>query len=231
MLHHHESELSFVGYVIGASVILASIIISATLLYTFKGPSSLGTAAAPDTQTGGKVAIKLAPNTPFLGNDKAKVTVIEYADYRCPFCERFYQTVMPDLLTKYIQTGKIKFVYQDVAFLGPDSNSAGEAAYCATEQGKFWQFHDYLFDHQGDESGDWASAANQKKYAATVGLDMAAFNTCFDSGKYKQQVVADTATAQTYGVTGTPTTFINGTPIVGAQPAATFEAAIDALLK
>ncbi len=236
MLHHHETELSFAAYVVGLSVIISTLIISGTMFYlyrSFVGPT--GTIAGGTQNNaqpaGSKVTIKLAPNTPYLGNPNAKVTVVEYADYRCPFCERFFQTVMPDLQTKYIATGKIKFVYQDVAFLGPDSTTAGEGAYCAIEQNKFWQFHDYMFAHQGDESTAWASAANEKQMAGAMGLDPTAFGACLDSGKYAKQIATDTTTAGGYGVTGTPTIFVNGTPIIGAQDPSVFEQAIDAALK
>lgn len=237
MLHHYKSEASFAAYVIGISVLLGSLIISGTLYHTFKNNPAVqggnGTPQAIGVQdASGKVAIKLPSNTPFLGNANAKVTVVEYADYRCPFCEKFFSSIMPDLQSKYIATGKIKFVYQDVSFLGPDSTTAGEAAYCATEQNKFWQFHDYVFAHQGNESTNWASAPHMKQFAQALGLDTTAFNSCLDSGKYTKQVTADTSIANAnYKVTGTPTTFVNGTPIIGAQPFSVFEQAIDAALK
>ncbi len=232
MLHHHESELSFVAYVIAAAVLVGAIIISGTIYFTGRSVFGVGGIAQNAQATGDeKVTITLPNNVPYLGNPKAKVTVIEYADYRCPFCEQYFKTVMPDIQAKYIDTGKIKFVYQDVAFLGPDSLTAGQGAYCATEQGKFWQFHDYMFAHQGDESTTWANAANEKTMAASMGLDVAAFSTCLDSGKYAKQVTDDTITAQKYGVDGTPTTFINGMPIKGAQDPKVFEQAIEDALK
>ena len=240
MLHHHETELSFAAYVVAVSVIIGALIVSGTVFYIYKNLTAVnggvavagtGTQNAPGTADAGTAAIKLAPNTPFLGNPNAKVTVIEYADYRCPYCERFYQITMPDLQTKYIATGKIKFVYQDVAFLGPDSLTAGEGAYCALEQNKFWQFHDYMFGHQGDESTTWADTANEISLAPTMGLNASLFATCLNSGKYAKQVTQDTVTAQTYGVTGTPTIFVNGTKIEGAQDVSVFDQAIDAALK
>lgn len=188
-------------------------------------------------QTGGQqppagpVKITLKPDTPFLGNKNAKVTVVEFADYQCPYCEQWYKTVYPELKSKYIDTGKIKFIYQDFAFLGADSTTAAEAAHCAADQGKFWQYHDYLFSNQGQENTGWATADKQKSFAATLGLNTGKFNQCLDSHKFAQQVQDETSAGKSYGVTGTPTIFINGVPTVGAQPVNVFTAAIDAALK
>jgi protein-disulfide isomerase len=275
MIHHHDTQettesnvhcercgndLNYAAYVIGAAVLVGSILVSATMFYIFKTASNrldsvvstVQTAAqkiatqavgaavpaqAPSqaqpsvAQPSGPVNIVLKPNTPYLGRSNAKVTVVEYADYQCPYCERWYSSVMPDLKTKYISTGKIKFVYRDFAFLGPDSNTAAEASHCAADQNKFWQYHDYLFSHQGQEGSSWATADHQKEFAQAVGLNTALFNSCLDGGKYKQEVLDETAAGRTYGVSGTPTVFVNGTAIVGAQPTATFTDAIDAALK
>jgi len=189
--------------------------------------------AAPSAAqpSGAPVKITLKPNTPYLGSGTAKVTVVEYADYQCPYCERWFSGVMPQIKSKYIDTGKIKFVYQDFAFLGPDSNTAAEATHCAADQNKFWQYHDYLFNHQGQEGSAWATADHQKEFAVAVGLNTAQFNSCLDSGKYKQEVLDETAAGHSYGVSGTPSVFVNGQIIVGAQPFSTFQQAIDAALK
>jgi protein-disulfide isomerase len=191
------------------------------------GQQAQGAAQAPT----GPVKITLKDDAPFLGNKDAKVVVVEYADYQCPFCEKWFKEVYPQLKSKYIDTGKIKFVFQDFAFLGPDSTTAAEAAQCAKEQGKFWQYHDYLFSNQGPEHGGWAKAENQKNFAKAMGLNTSKFNSCLDTHKYAQEVQNQTAAGKSYGVTGTPTTFVNGKIFVGAQPFSTFEQAIEAELK
>jgi len=94
-----------------------------------------------------------------------------------------------------------------------------------------WQYHDYLFSNQGQENTGWATADHQKQFAASLGLDASAFNQCLDSNKYSQEVANETAAGKNAGVSGTPTIFINGTPIVGAQPYAAFQQAIDNALK
>ncbi len=249
---HNANDLSFLAYIIGASVLMGSILISATLFYSLKQfsgspvvdsssnsapaaaqqpqgtqqPAAAPSAAAPT----GPVVVALKSNVPFLGSANAKVTVVEYADYQCPYCEQFYSKTWPELKAKYVDNGKIKFLYQDFAFLGPDSNTAAEASHCAADQNKFWQYHDYLFSNQGAEGSSWAIASHQKEFAQAIGLNTVKFGQCLDSGKYKQEVLDETAQGKTYGVTATPSVFINGTLILGAQPLANFEQAIDAAL-
>lgn len=230
-------------------LVLGFLLVAGTVFYTnrqliktlqdvqFSGAVAAGTAQTGQQQQGqaqvptGPVKISLKSDAPYLGNKDAKVVVVEYADYQCPFCEQWYKNVYPELKSKYIETGKIKFVYQDFAFLGADSTAAAEAAQCAKEQGKFWEYHDYLFSNQGQENGGWAKAENQKKFAKTLGLNTSKFNSCLDTHKYAQEVQNQTAAGKSYGVTGTPTTFINGQSFVGAQPFATFQQAIDNALK
>lgn len=249
-----NQDYDYLAHVVGTALIAGALIISASVIYSFKtvGKQLSGTATVASSQNtvaqapsqpsaaaqplapaapGVPVNIKLAANTPYLGSGTAKVTVVEYADYRCPFCERLFTTVLPDIKSKYIDTGEIKFIYQDFAFLGADSNTAAEASHCAADQNKFWQYHDYLFKNQGSESGDWASAVNEKIFAKTLGLNTTQFNSCLDSGKYKQEVLNETAAGKSYGVTGTPTVFVNGVAVVGAQPLTAFTSAIDAALK
>jgi protein-disulfide isomerase len=229
--HSHKKDSFLSAYIIGASILVGCLLVSATLVYLFRSYRGEGAVVAEKAPAGAVAKIALADDVPFLGNPKAKVVVVEYADYRCPFCEKFYTDVMPILKEKYIDTGKIKFVYQDFAFLGPDSLSAGEATHCAGDQGAFWQFHDYIFNNFGGESSDWASKANQKKNAQTLGLNTTQFNNCMDSGKYSQRVKDQTTKGASYGVTGTPTVFVNGKALVGALPAQEFVNAIDEALK
>lgn len=168
---------------------------------------------------------------PALGKDTAPVTIIEFADFRCPFCERFYSDAGKGILKDYVATGKVKFYYRNYAFLGPASDLAAEASECANEQGKFWSFYNWMFEHQASESDTaYYSADNLIKYAVGVGLNKAKFTQCLNNHKYAAQVVKDLRDGQAAGVDGTPTIFINGMPLVGAQPYATVKAAIDQVL-
>ncbi len=151
---------------------------------------------------------------PALGDSKAKVTVVEFADFQCPYCERWFTTVEPTIINDYVKKGKVKFIFRNYAFLGQESNFAAEAAYCANDQGKFWDFHNYLYQHQGTENSGTFTKTNLEGFAQTLGLNTEQFNTCLDSDKYATAVSSDLAEGQKAAVQGTPTTFINGQMIL-----------------
>jgi len=165
---------------------------------------------------------------PALGNKDAKVTIIEFADLRCPFCERFFTDTEQQLMKNYVDTGKAKFVFRQYAFLGPASTTAANAAECANDQGKFWEFHDYMYKNQPSES-DTSMYTTDKltEIAGTLGMNTDQFQSCLSTNKDADKASADLTEGQKVGVTGTPTIFINGTPVVGAQPYATFQQLID----
>lgn len=170
------------------------------------------------------------PDDPVKGDPKAKITIVEYSDFQCPFCGRFYKDTFPDLMSQYIDTGKVKFVYKNLAFLGQESRDAANAAFCAQEQNKFWEYHDKLFASQNGENQGTFAAANLKKFAAGLGLNTATFNSCLDANKYNARVDADIAEANQNGFQSTPSFAINSTPLVGAQPIAQFKTIIDSQL-
>jgi len=176
-------------------------------------------------------AKELEDDDPFIGDENAPVTMVEFSDFQCPFCGRFRSQTFDQIKAKYIDTGKVKFVYRDFPLesIHPQARPSAEAAECADEQGKFWEYHDKLFEEQQV----WASAGSTefKKYATDLGLDTKQFNTCLESGKYKDEVSNDLADATRAGGQGTPHFVIGKTPISGAQPFSSFEAAIEAELK
>lgn len=217
-------------YLIPAAIIAAGALIAFAVMYSGGGIRQTG---APKETAGVVVPEKTTlydASDPFLGNPAAPVTMVEFADFQCPFCDRFFKTVEPQIIEKYVKTGKVKFVYRDFAFLGDESEWAASAAECAGEQGKFWQYHDYLYDHQRGENEGAFSGANLKLFAQNLGLDISAFNACFDSAKYLEKVRKDTSDGRALGVSGTPANFINGQAITGAQPFAEFANMIDAEL-
>ncbi len=173
---------------------------------------------------------------PFKGDPNAPVTVVEFSDFQCPFCSRFYQQTLPLIQENYIDTGKIKFVYRDLPLdsLHPNARLTHIAAECADEQEKFWQYHDVLFEKQSQwqrlSSTDLPITLTQ--FATDLGLQSASFETCLESEEMADEVKKDVADATKYGSTGTPTFFI-GTEedgfikLVGAQPYAAFEALIE----
>ncbi|MFQ5849323.1 MAG: DsbA family protein [Candidatus Binatia bacterium] len=163
------------------------------------------------------------------GSDKALVTLIEFSDFQCSFCRRFWRATLPLIERKYIETGKVKFVYRHFAILGKHSVAAAQAAECAGEQGKFWPYHDKLFASAG-----WPFAFTQgrlKAYASELGLEAESYSQCLDSGKYLKKVDAETTIAVLLGARGTPAFFLNGQFIAGAQPFKVFEEAIEAELR
>lgn len=162
---------------------------------------------------------------PFLGPEDAEVTIAEFTDYQCPFCARHFRETMPQLLDQY--EGKIKYVVFNfpIASIHPDATKAAEAAECAHAQGKFWEYHDLLFENQ-----QALGIANLKSYALDAGLETSSFEACLDSGSQEEQVLKDFRAGRSYGVNGTPTFFLNGRAVVGFQPFSGFAALVQAAL-
>lgn len=179
-----------------------------------------------------KINIAISPTDPVLGDPNAKLTIIEFSDFQCPYCEQLYKNVEKQLIKEYVDTGKAKFVYKQLPLVGLHENalSAANASLCAKEQNKFWEYHDKLFEIQGTGSSDALSVSNLKKYAVDLRLDSSKFDNCFDNKKYDSQIQADIAEANKNGINGTPFTVVGTTPVNGAQPYAQFKAAIDAQL-
>src|SRR3972149_8912721 len=171
----------------------------------------------------------LARNGPKRGTDNAPVTLIEFSDFQCSFCRKFWQTTLPLLDKKYISPGKVRFIYRHFAVLGKPSEVAAQAAECAGEQGKFWEYHDKLFASAGSPLA--FTDGKLKSYAKELGLKSQAFNQCLDSGKQLKKVEGETAIAALLGARGTPAFFLNGQMLVGAQPFEVFEAVIEKELK
>lgn len=173
------------------------------------------------------------------GNANAKVTLIEFTDYECPFCSRHFQNTLPQIENEYVKTGKVRYVIRDFPLeqIHPVALKAAEAANCSGEQGKYWEMHDALFTNQ---SG--LSLKQIPNYAQALGVDTGTFKDCLESGKYAAKVLKDLAEAKKVGISGTPTFFVGLTDpkggseikavkrIVGAQNYAAFKAVIDNLL-
>jgi protein-disulfide isomerase len=179
-------------------------------------------AAADAAQPGGvpqrfDVSVDDDPST---GPEDAPITIVEFSDFNCPYCRKFQGETFPALMATY--PNQIRFVYRDFPITSAESFVAAQAANCAGRQGAYWDFHDALFSGQaplGRETYD--------TYAAQLGLDVEALNTCIDEGGEAAEVEADARAAAALGVNGTPTFFINGIPLVGAQPLVNFRSVID----
>ena len=232
---------SFLGNnFLAISILAAGLMISGSLLYTKgSGGSNLGAQINPGQQqvqqpgNGARVNVSV-DDDPSLGSKNAKVTMIEFSDFQCPFCRTFWKDTFRQIKKDYIDTGKIRFVYRDYPLsFHPMSVPSAQAAECADEQGKFWEMHDKIFSEE-EKLGQGTvtyTAQDLKKWASAIGLNSSQFNQCLDSGKYKSEVEKDLADGSAGGVSGTPSFFINGRIIVGAQPYANFKAIIDEELK
>ena len=188
--------------------------------------------AADNSATQEKVMETVVAKTRhFKGDPDAPITIIEFADFQCPFCGRFFTETEPQIDEQYMQSGKVRFGYFNFAFLGPESTWAAEAAECAADQNKFWEYHDKLYESQSGENQGAFNKDNLKKFAKELGLDTSAFDECLDSGRYTQLIEEESSMASSIGVRSTPTFLINGQAVVGAQPFEIFEQTIDSLLK
>lgn len=175
---------------------------------------------------------------PTRGSRDARLTLVEFSDYECPFCGRYFRETLPQIERDYVQTGKIRYVFRNFPLeaIHKEAFKAAQAADCAGEQGRYWEMHDRLFSHQ-----DALAPENLPDHAREVGLDVASFRRCLDSGRYAAAIRQDLTDGQRAGVRGTPSFFFgvaapDGTTvkalrrITGAVPYAAFKETIDGLL-
>ncbi len=183
------------------------------------GPAQAAPPLAPEKLQ--RVAVSV-DDDPYLGPQDAPVTIIEFSDFECPYCVRFYRDTLVPLLETFPQ--QIRFVYRDFPLVNihPNARPAAEAAQCAFSQGKFWEFHNGIFQNQSR-----LGEALYLQLAVELGLDQAEFELCINSGQFADEVTADMNAARELGITGSPTFFINGRPLVGAQPLQAFVAIIE----
>ncbi len=174
--------------------------------------------------------LEIPATAPVLGDSSAPVTIVEYADFKCPYCGLYFEQVENRLMSEYVQQGKAKYVFANFAFLGKESKAGANAAKCAQEQGKFWEYHTKLFQSQLAKNRMEFTEKNLISLSAGLGLDAEAFSSCVKANKYAQDVEAETLAGRRSGVTGTPTIFINGQAIVGVQDYSAFKVAVDSAL-
>ncbi len=217
-----KSKAKFVG--IGIIVAISAII---GVVVATSGVDLSSTKTVIDTNNG----------SPILGSESAPVTIIEFGDYQCPFCQKWNLQTKPLIEQNYINSGKVKLVYIDLPIVGIDSLNAHASSYCAEEQGLYWKYHDHLYKNQGHENDGWAKPENLKVLAAKLpGLDTQKFNECLDSGKYESRANENKNIALKNGARSTPTFIIIGpdgseTQISGAQPYSVFQSAINEKLR
>lgn len=180
-----------------------------------------------------RMSLDTSKGSPTLGSASAPVTIIEFGDYQCPFCQRWNQNTKPLIEENYINTGKAKLVFVDFPIIGQDSITAHMGSYCADEQGLYWEYHDYLYSNQGHENDGWASSGSLKSLVSNIdGLDTQEFSQCLDSGKYENRVLENRNIASKSGASSTPSFIIigpegKGTQVTGAQPYDAFAMVIE----
>ena len=174
--------------------------------------------------------------SPYLGDPNAPITLVEFGDYQCFFCNKFFHSTEQKLLENYVDTGKVKMIFKDFTIIGPDSKTAAHAAHCADDQDLFWQYHDMLYNNWNGENNGWASSENLLRMAQDVGLDIDKFTDCMLNEIHTQIISASNADARTLGLTGTPGFFVISpnnqvTKIPGAQPFDVFKKIFDSELE
>lgn len=168
---------------------------------------------------------------PMLGNKDAKVTIVEFSEFQCPFCKKYSEGAFAQIKKDYIDTGKVKYYFRDLPLgFHPQAKPAAKTANCAFEQNKYWKMHDKLFEKQSE----WTTSSEADQlfatYAAELGLNVEKFETCVADQKTLDEIENDYITGSKLGASGTPTFFINGKKLVGARPYEQFKAEIEAAL-
>ncbi len=172
----------------------------------------------PQPLTADQIA-KLPADSPTVGSPDAKITVVEFSDFQCPYCEKFFTNTLSSIQEDYVKTGKVKIVYRNFPLeFHPQAFPAAEAGACANEQGKFWEMHDKLFRGQQDWAGSPKAAQTFSSYAKSIGLDSKQFDSCMTTHKFADGIRKDSIDGVALGVNGTPSFFINGKPLSGAMP-------------
>ena len=174
-----------------------------------------------------------------MGDPNAPIKIEEFSDFQCPYCARFHDETEWQIANSYVADGTVYFIYRSYGnFIGPESKAAAEAAYCAGDQGKFWEYHDILFANQTGENVGAFTDKRLSAFAEALSLDMDAFNSCYNGGKYADRVDQDKVDGTAAGVTGTPafllTYTVNGEEkrrfIAGAYPFSEFQTQIEEAL-
>ena len=174
--------------------------------------------------------------SPILGNPNAPITMVEFGDYQCTFCSKFFHETENSIITNYVKTGKVKMLFKDYIILGQDSMNAANAAHCANDQKLFWEYHSMLYNNWAGEDTGWANLAHLHEFARILDLDFDEFSACMSDLKWAELVQSSSMDGNTLGVTGTPTFFVinqnnDVIKIVGAQHYDVFKQIFDTALE
>jgi len=236
------------------SIVVAALVIGGAVIYS-NGLKSTGKSGATPTPSGEVVKMDLVSEDKVLGQSNAGLTMFEFSDYECPYCAKFHKLTRPEIITNYVDTGKMKIVFRAMPF---HSNSLmdTQAIWCAGKQDKYWEMHDLVFNKK--DSGETLTATSLATYAGSLGLNKTAFSECLTANKDEARINEIATLAQNAGILATPITLIakdlpieldaqyiiaqlqssvsvininNGVIIIGAQPYSVYQTEIDKLLK
>jgi len=217
-----QQRLTVIGIIVVGALLIAGILI-------YPNFTPVGTINMPTPET-----YPLAKDNT-MGDPNAPVKLTIYADFQCPACGNWSRDYEPGIVAKYVATNKVYFVYTPFSFIddngpGTESKDAAAAAFCAMDQGKFWQYHDMLYANQTSENSGDFTGKRLAAFAQKLGLNMSQFNTCFDSGKYKNLVLQDKVEATTLGVNSTPSFAIDGKLVTIQSSYDELDTALDAAI-
>ena len=174
----------------------------------------------------------LSNGSPILGDPNAPITLVEFGDYQCHYCNVFFQSIEKDIVKNYVDTGKVKIIFKDYNIIGEDSVIASQGAHCANDQGLFWEYHDILYSNWTGENNGWASGTNLTNFAEEIGLDMNKWTECMMQQKHSQKILSSNEDARALELTGTPAFFVINSEgqvskLFGAQPFEVFKKMFD----
>ena len=178
----------------------------------------------------------LSNGSPILGDPDAPITLVEFGDYQCHYCNVFFQSIEKDIVKNYVDTGKVKIIFKDYNIIGEDSVKASQGAHCANDQGLFWEYHDILYSNWTGENNGWASSENLAIFAQQIGLNMNKWSECMNKGSHSQIILKSNDDARVLELTGTPAFFIINaegkvSKLFGAQPFEVFKKIFDEQLE
>ena len=202
--------------------------------------SELAIKATPEMDSIGPTEITMETfvenGSPVLGNPNAPITLVEFGDYQCHYCNVFFETIEGDIITNYVETGKVKIIFKDYNIIGSDSVNASHGAHCAKDQGMFWEYHDILYSNWTGENNGWASPENLILFAEKINLDMDKWVKCMDEKPHSKVILTSNEDAKKLQLTGTPAFFVINSDgqvskLFGAQPFEVFERVFDEKLE
>ena len=228
------------GPSLGIGALITSIVIMGIFFGFNQNETGLVLEPTPTVEQMGPAKVTMSTfldnGSPILGSPNAPVTLVEFGDYQCHFCNVFFHSTEDEILQTYVETGKVKMIFKDFNIIGPDSVNASHGAHCAKDQGLFWEYHDILYSNWTGENNGWASSENLLKFAQEINLDIDQWSECMVNRDNSQIILSSNENARSLELTGTPAFFVIGpdgktTRLFGAQPFETFENIFEVELK